>query len=214
MAVRAAPAGAEGPVYNQRVSVREHHSLSPAAAAVRVAVVTASDSRTPDTDQGGALVRALAEAAGFSIAGSLLLREDPLVVREKVAALIAGGTVDAVLITGGTGVSGRDGTVEAVTPLLEKTLPGFGELFRMLSFAEIGAAAWLSRAFAGTAGKVAVFAMPGSPAGVRLAMERLIVPELPHLVGQLRRHHDAGAPAASGHGHHGHGHHHGDGRDD
>ena len=112
-------------------------------------------------------------------------------------------TGKTVLITGGTGVSGRDSTVEAVTSLLEKPLPGFGELFRMLSFAEIGAAAMLSRAIAGTAGATALFAMPGSPAGVRLAMERLIIPELAHLVGQLRRHRElAVSTGGPGHGHH------------
>jgi molybdopterin adenylyltransferase len=169
------------------VSVEEHKSYAPTGADLRIAVVTASDSRTTETDEGGRLVRALAEQAGFRVTASAIVREEPELIRKVVAEMIDAGGADAVLVTGGTGLSGRDGTVEALAPLMEKTLPGFGELFRALSFAEIGAAAMLSRACAGTRGAVALFAMPGSPAGVRLAMERLIVPELPHLLGQLRR---------------------------
>jgi len=111
------------------------------------------------------------------------------------------GEADAVLLTGGTGLARRDSTVEAVTALLDKRIDGYGELFRMLSFAEIGAAAMLSRAVAGTVGRVALFLMPGSPAGVRLAMERLILPELSHVVGELRR-----TGAHDPRGDHGHGH--------
>jgi molybdenum cofactor biosynthesis protein B len=183
------------------VSVEQHKGYAPDKGELRVTVVTASDSRTLENDEGGALVQVLAQQAGFRIAGRQVLREEPALIRAAVAASIESGDTDAVLITGGTGLSGRDSTVEAVAPLLEKTLPGFGELFRMLSFAEIGAAAMLSRAFAGSARATAVFAMPGSPAGVRLAMERLIIPELPHVVGQLRR----GRESAK----HAHGHHHG-----
>jgi molybdenum cofactor biosynthesis protein B len=182
------------------VSVQEHKAHASARDALRVALITASDSRTPKSDEGGALMRALAEQAGLQVVSTLLLREDPGVLRDNVSRLLQSGEADAILITGGTGVSGRDSTVEAVTPLLEKPLPGFGELFRMLSFAEIGAAAMLSRAIAGTTGQTALFAMPGSPAGVRLAMERLIVPELAHLIGQLRRHREAPG-AGHGHGH-------------
>ncbi|HEY2899940.1 MAG TPA: MogA/MoaB family molybdenum cofactor biosynthesis protein [Polyangia bacterium] len=184
------------------MSVEQHKGYAPAKSDLRVAVITASDSRTLDNDEGGALVQALAEEAGFRIAGRQVLREEPATIRAAVAALIESGNTDAVLLTGGTGLSGRDSTIEALAPLLEKTLPGFGELFRMLSFAEIGAAAMLSRAFAGSAGGIAVFAMPGSPAGVRLAMARLIIPELPHVVGQLRRGREPG-PRPQGHHHHG-----------
>lgn len=189
------------------MSVEEHRSYAPLRADLRVAVVTASDSRTAETDEGGGLVRALTEQAGFRVAATAIIREDPGLIRKTVVDLIEAGGVDAVLVTGGTGLAGRDGTVDALAPLLEKTLPGFGELFRMLSFAEIGAAAMLSRACAGTRGPVALFAMPGSPAAARLAMERLIIPELPHLIGQLRRREgDVG-----GHHHHKRDHHHGAG---
>jgi molybdenum cofactor biosynthesis protein B len=182
------------------VGVDDHKVFAPAPSQVRVFVITASDSRTPETNQGGRLVKELAVGAGFVVAGEALLPDD----REQIGALVTGivqdDGADAILITGGTGVAHRDTTVEAVAGLLGKRIDGYGELFRMLSFAEIGPAAMLSRAIAGTVGRVALFLMPGSPAGARLAMQRLIIPELPHLVGELRR---------SGSGHHHHGSHHG-----
>jgi len=166
--------------------------------------VTASDSRTPETNEGGRLVVELAERAGFVIAGQSLLADDSEVIRAAVKGVVERGEADAVLLTGGTGLARRDSTVEAVTALLDKRIDGYGELFRMLSFAEIGAAAMLSRAVAGTVGRVALFLMPGSPAGVRLAMERLILPELSHVVGELRR---TGAHHPRGDHGHGHGRH-------
>lgn len=169
------------------MAVSEHRSLAPSAGSIRVAVISVSDSRTLENDEGGALIEALAGQAGFEAAGRELLRDEPDIVQGRVRALVAAGAVDVILLTGGTGVAPRDGTIEAVAPLFERRLDGFGELFRMLSFAEIGPAAMLSRACAGIAGGVAIFALPGSPAGVRLALERLILPELGHLVGQLRR---------------------------
>ena len=180
------------------MGVDDHKAHAPAAAAVRVFIVTASDSRTPETNQGGQLVRQLAQAAGFAIAGETLLPDDRDAIRETLNGVLARREADAILLTGGTGLAERDNTVEAVAGLLEKRIDGYGELFRMLSFAEIGPAAMLSRAIAGTIGRVAVFAMPGSPAGVRLAMERLIVPELAHVVGELSR---RGGHKPSSHGH-------------
>jgi molybdenum cofactor biosynthesis protein B len=165
----------------------QHRVLSPAASAVRVAIVTASDSRTTADNEGGRLLASLAAGAGFQVVGEALLREEPEALRAHVAELAAAGTADAVLVTGGTGLSPRDRTPEAVGALFERRLPGFGELFRLLSFQEVGAAAMLSRADAGVVGKVLVFLLPGSPAAVRLAMEKLIAPELAHAVGQLRR---------------------------
>lgn len=182
------------------MSVAEHKGHSPAPGTVRVALVTASDSRTAADNEGGAVLRRLAEQAGFAIADESLLREEPEALRARVAALVTSGSVDAVLVTGGTGLSPRDRTPEAVGGLFERRLEGFGELFRALSFAEIGPAAMLSRADAGVVGNALVFLMPGSPSAVRLAMERLIVPELAHALGQLRR-----APRVEG-AHHGHRH--------
>jgi molybdenum cofactor biosynthesis protein B len=183
------------------VGVDDHKAHAPAAAAVRVFIVTASDSRTPETNQGGQLVREMAQAAGFTIAGETLLPDDREAIRATLSGVVDRQEADAILLTGGTGLAERDNTVEAVASLLEKRIDGYGELFRMLSFAEIGPAAMLSRAIGGTIGRIAIFAMPGSPAGVRLAMERLIVPELAHVVGELSR--------RGGHKHHSHDHDHG-----
>ena len=160
------------------MGAQEHRSLAPAPGLVKIFIMTASDSRTPETNQGGRLVKELAQAAGFVIAGESLLPDDRDALRAAVAELCAREAADVILLTG----------------------DGYGELFRMLSFAEIGSAAMLSRAIAGTIGRVALFAMPGSPAGVRLAMERLILPELAHVVGELNR---PGGPGP-GHGPHAH----------
>jgi molybdenum cofactor biosynthesis protein B len=182
------------------VSVEEHKAASPTPAQVRVNIVTVSDTRTVITDEGGRTAGELCRAAGYYVAGGAILPDDPKRVADHVGALARDGQVDAILVTGGTGISARDNTVEALAPLFDKTLPGFGELFRALSYAEIGPAAMLSRATAGTIGATIVFTLPGSPAGVRLALEKLIIPELPHLVAQLRRHEH------HHHEHHGHGH--------
>jgi molybdopterin adenylyltransferase len=190
------------------MSVEEHKAYAPSAAGVRVALLTASDSRRageaagdPDDDAGGRLLRELAVEAGFVVVDEALLREEPEALRAHVAALAASGRVDAVLVTGGTGLAPRDRTPEAVGALFERRLDGFGELFRALSFQEIGAAAMLSRADAGVVGGALVFLMPGSPAAVRLAMRKLIAPELAHAVGQLRRADTPGTSEAAPHGH-------------
>jgi molybdopterin adenylyltransferase len=185
-------------------SVAEHKALSPRPGQVRVALLTASDSRTGGDDEGGQLLRRLATEAGFQVVDAALLREEPEALRTHVEALAASGAVDAVLVTGGTGLGPRDRTPEAVGGLFERRLHGFGELFRALSFAEIGSAAMLSRADAGVVGGALVFLMPGAPAAVQLAMERLIVPELAHAVGQLRRAPADAARDDGGHGRRGH----------
>jgi molybdopterin adenylyltransferase len=167
------------------VSQQEHKSHAPAS--VACFVLTVSDTRTADTDTGGRAVRELLEGAGHVVVGHDIVRDEP----EQVAAAIGKRLGDArtrvVITTGGTGITSRDGTFEAVDRLLDKRLDGFGELFRMLSFEEIGSAAMMSRATAGTIGRNAVFVLPGSPDAVRLAMTRLILPELGHVVQQLNR---------------------------
>lgn len=167
------------------MTAAEHRKHTPGPGEIRVAVITVSDTRTPETDVGGRTARELCAAAGLAVADPAIVPDDAQAIATALRARVAGGA-DVVLLTGGTGVARRDVTVEAVSPLLDKPLPGFGELFRALSFAEIGPAAMLSRACAGTLGATAVFLLPGSPAGVRLALERLILPELPHLVGLVR----------------------------
>ncbi|MFQ5697958.1 MAG: molybdenum cofactor biosynthesis protein B [Myxococcota bacterium] len=150
-------------------------------------ILTVSDSRDLEHDRsGGAIEEALA-GAGHQVVERGIVRDEPGAIRQAVLKAIARADVDAAIVTGGTGVSPRDSTPEAIEPLLERRLDGFGELFRSLSFQEIGAAAMLSRALAGTARRTAVFVLPGSVAAVRLGLERLILPELGHLIGQLRR---------------------------
>jgi molybdenum cofactor biosynthesis protein B len=158
----------------------EHRAAAPAS--VACAVVTISDTRTSATDKSGALVAELLQAAGHRVLDRMIVPDEPDRIRSAVSAYAASGDVQAVLLTGGTGISPRDKTFETITALLTKPLPGYGELFRMLSFQEIGAAALLSRAVAGLVGTMAVLTMPGSSAAVRLAMEKLILPELGHIV--------------------------------
>ena len=166
-------------------TVGEHRATAPQV--VACAIITISDTRTLATDSGGQTAVELLTSAGHSVAERLILPDEPRRIREALHRLAAGGNVDAVLLTGGTGLSRRDQTCETVRELLTKELPGYGELFRMLSFQEIGAAAMLSRAVGGLIGPMVVLTMPGSPAGVRLAMEKIIVPELGHLVREAKR---------------------------
>jgi molybdenum cofactor biosynthesis protein B len=164
-------------------SLHRHH----APARVATAVITVSDSRRGAGDTGGALVQELLEGAGHPCAGRSAVPDEPGEIAAALRAALARAEVGAVILTGGTGIAPRDRTPEAVLPLLERVLPGFGELFRMLSYQEIGPAALLSRALAGVAAGKPVFALPGSPAALRLALERLILPELGHLAGEAGR---------------------------
>ena len=153
---------------------------------VRCAVLTVSDSRTEQTDRSGALLKSRIEAAGHSVVAYDIVRDEPASVRARILAHAGSGGVDAVLVNGGTGIAPRDTTYEAVSALLERRLDGFGELFRSLSYAEIGAAAMLSRAVAGVVAATVVFSMPGSTPACSLAIDRLILPELGHVVGLLK----------------------------
>lgn len=151
------------------------------------AVLTISDSRTRETDRGGRTIIDGLEAAGQRVAAYEIVPDEPERIDSWLEMWIADSGIDAVFTTGGTGMSRRDTTIEVVERRLDKPLTGFGELFRMLSFEEIGAAAMLSRAVAGLAGGTFIFSMPGSPNAVRLAMDRLILPELEHLLWERRR---------------------------
>ena len=171
--------------YNRGVSHVEHKSHAPGSVACYV--LTVSDSRTAETDTGGQTIRQLLQEAGHHVTGYGLVKDDPAQVATQVRAQLADVRTQVIITTGGTGITSRDGTYEAIDGLLEKRLDGFGELFRMLSFHEIGASAMMSRATAGTAGRKAIFVLPGSPNAVRLAMIRLILPELGHVAQQLNR---------------------------
>jgi molybdopterin adenylyltransferase len=167
------------------MSHADHREAAPRA--VRCVIVTISDTRTEETDSGGRTIADQLTAAGHQVAGRTLVRDDADLVRSTVERQLAAPGVDVIITTGGTGITSRDSTYEAISGLLHKRLDGFGELFRMLSFEQIGAAAMMSRACAGLAAGRIVISLPGSEAAVRLAMERLIVPELGHMVQQARR---------------------------
>jgi molybdenum cofactor biosynthesis protein B len=167
------------------VSHLEHKAHAPVS--ITCYVLTVSDTRTAETDTSGRAIRSLLESAGHRVSGSAIVQDEPAQVTAAVQAQLADATAQVIITTGGTGITSRDGTFEAVDRLLEKRLDGFGELFRMLSFDEIGAAAMMTRAIAGTVHRKAVFVLPGSENAVRLAMTRLILPELGHVVQQLGR---------------------------
>ena len=154
---------------------------------MRCAVLTISDTRTLETDSGGGTVIDLLQTAGHTIAERAIVRDDEAAVQAWLQAQRSRPDVDAIITTGGTGIARRDRTYEAIERLFDKPLPGFGELFRMLSYQEIGAAAMLSRACAGISQCRVVIALPGSVNAVRLAMEKLVLPELGHLVREARR---------------------------
>lgn len=168
-------------------SPTSHQHRAEARAAVRCAVITVSDTRTFETDTGGKTLIELLTAAGHSVADHAIIADEPALMRERLEEYCRRDDVDAVLLTGGTGISRRDQTFETVSGLLTKPLPGYGELFRMLSYADIGSAALLSRAVGGLIGSTVVLTMPGSPAAVRLAMEKVILPEMGHLVMEARK---------------------------
>ena len=162
------------------MSHQEHRQE--AAGKVRCAVMTVSDTRTEESDTSGRLIQESLTAAGNVIRAYCIVKDERDDIRRQLQHLIQDPETDAVLLSGGTGLSNRDGTYEVVRDCLEKELTGFGELFRYLSYSEIGAAAMMSRATAGVAGNTVVVSMPGSSAAVRLAMEKLILPELAHMV--------------------------------
>jgi molybdenum cofactor biosynthesis protein B len=159
---------------------RDHREQAPRAIACYV--VTCSDTRTPADDRSGAAIRELLAAHHHRVTGSIVVKDDPKAIAEVLERIARDAGTQAVILTGGTGLSSRDSTFEAVDRLLEKRIDGFGELFRWLSFQEIGPAAMLSRATAGLYRGKIVFSLPGSEGAVRLALDKLILPELGHAV--------------------------------
>jgi len=164
---------------------REHKAQAPTS--VGCFVLTISDSKTPDTDTSGALIRELLTAAGHRVTGHAIVKDEPTQVTAVIRSGCAAPSVEVFILTGGTGITTRDSTFEAVEALLDKRLAGFGELFRMLSYQEIGAAAMLSRAQGGVVQGRVLFSLPGSPNACRLALEKLIIPELGHLIREVSR---------------------------
>lgn len=165
-----------------------HRAEAARRGALTCAVLTVSDSRTVDTDESGPLARRLLEGAGHTIAVHALLKNDESLVRAQVEEWLGRGDLHAIVITGGTGLGSKDRTIEAVRPLFEKEIPGFGELFRLFSYQDqIGTTAILSRAAAGSARGAVIVSLPGSRAAVELALTKILVPELPHLLREIRR---------------------------
>jgi molybdopterin adenylyltransferase len=154
---------------------------------VTVALITVSDTRTPETDQNGLWLKQTFTALGHHIGGYAIVKDEPDQIRAILNEMAAQEAIRLVIFNGGTGIAPRDTTFDVISRLLEKTLPGFGELFRMLSYQEVGAAAMLSRATAGVYGGKVVFSMPGSHNAVRVAVEKLILPELNHLAWEVIR---------------------------
>lgn len=165
-------------------SVDEHRSQAPDQ--VSCMVITVSDTRTEENDYSGQIMRELLQAHGYKVVKYVIVKDDYDGIRQLLREAVSSREVEAVLLSGGTGIAPRDTTYEAVRSLLNKELPGFGEIFRYLSYTEdIGPAAILSRAIAGTIGNMAVFSMPGSQGAVKLAMERIILPELRHVMREI-----------------------------
>lgn len=167
------------------VSHQSHKAEGPRS--VTCFVLTVSDTRTEATDTSGSAIRELLANAGHVVGGHAIVKDEPSEVQRLVREQLASGSADVVIITGGTGITSRDSTYEAIDGMLEKRLDGFGELFRMLSYQEIGPAAMLSRATAGVASGRIIAVLPGSENAVRLAMTKLLMPELGHLVQQVSK---------------------------
>jgi molybdenum cofactor biosynthesis protein B len=163
----------------------QHKADAPAR--VRCYVITVSDTRTYETDTSGRTIEALLTAAGHEVAGRTIVKDNPDLVRDTIIRQLATPGVQAIITTGGTGISSRDSTFEAIDAMLHKRLDGFGELFRMLSYEQIGSAAIMSRACAGLASGRIIVSLPGSEAAVRLALEKLLIPELAHMVQQANK---------------------------
>jgi molybdenum cofactor biosynthesis protein B len=167
------------------VSQQEHKASAPAR--VSCFVLTVSDTRTESTDSSGRAIREMLTEAGHLVEGHAIAKDEPAEVIRIVSQWLSRGEVQVIITTGGTGLTSRDSTYEAVTELLEKRLDGFGELFRVISYKDIGPAAMLSRAVAGTARGKLIVSLPGSEGAVRLALRELLIPELPHIVQQVSK---------------------------
>ena len=168
----------------QSESAAEHREKSPGK--IGCAVITVSDTRTLENDKSGQLVVDALESAGHKIVQRAIIPDEPTELGALVTRFVEADEIEAILLTGGTGIAARDQTPETLTALFTKDLPGYGELLRALSYEEIGPAAMLSRACGGMIDQTLVLAMPGSTAAVRLAMEKLVLPELGHLVAHGR----------------------------
>ena len=179
------PPFATNPQPAASASTEQHRHDAPPT--VAVAVLTISDTRTPDDDRSGQLIKQQLTWRGHDLRDYAIVKDEPAAIEATLRAWLDRDDIRAIVTNGGTGIARRDTTYEVVERLLEKELTGFGELFRMLSYSEIGAAAMLSRAIAGVAGRTAIFCLPGSSNAVKLGMEKLIAPELAHVVYEMTK---------------------------
>ena len=168
------------------MAANSHYQEAESQGSVPLAIVTVSDTRTLETDVSGQLIRKLAEEAGHHVVDYRIVKDEPLEVQD-VLETFAAGPARIIIFNGGTGISQRDRTYDVISNALEKTLSGFGELFRMLSYEQVGSAAMMSRATAGVYQEKVIISTPGSPNAVRLAMEKLILPEIQHLAWEITR---------------------------
>ncbi len=164
---------------------QEHKSK--AHASISCAIITVSDTRTEEDDVSGRIIRQKLEEKAHKIVSSYILKDNVTLIRDKVQQLLGNGGIQVIITNGGTGISKNDVTIEAISPLLEKRLDGFGEVFRFLSYQEIGSGSIMSRVMAGTTGGKIIICLPGSIDAVRLAMENLILPEISHMVWEAAR---------------------------
>lgn len=167
---------------------KSHGGAASGATSLAFGLLTVSDTRTAQNDVSGRVLRELISTEGHRVYATAIVRDDAQAVRERMLTWVLDPTCEVIVSSGGTGLSARDRTVEAVSDLFDVAIDGFGELFRMLSFEEIGSRAMLSRAVAGVVRGTPVFLLPGSPDAVTLALTRLVLPEIGHVVGELRRH--------------------------
>lgn len=167
------------------MGLAEHREKAPKQ--VTCMVITVSDTRTQEDDTSGALIKKLLADRGHRVEGYLIVKDDPKAVKAAILKGLSKAEVQAIILNGGTGISKRDETCEVVSGLLEKRLDGFGELFRYLSYQEIGSAAMMSRAIAGICRGKAIISMPGSTSAVELAMTSLVLPELAHMIGEVSK---------------------------
>jgi len=172
--------------FHQSQSTEEHRSAAPEV--VQFAVLTVSDTRTREDDASGQLIREHLRFRGHELMGYAIVPDDAENIRNQLETWLGDSTIDAIIVNGGTGIAGRDVTFPIISSLIQKHMPGFGELFRMLSWQEVGSASMLSRATAGVAENTVIFSLPGSRNAVRLALEKLIGPELGHIVLEIRKH--------------------------
>ncbi|MGM7634942.1 MogA/MoaB family molybdenum cofactor biosynthesis protein [Bacillus sp. Hm123] len=154
---------------------------------VSAAILTVSDTRTVENDQSGQQIQSLLEAATFQVVQHRIVKDEQIAITDQVQAWCEDPSINTIIVTGGTGFTPRDVTYEALTSLFEKEMPGFGELFRSLSYTEIGPRAMFSRAVAGCKNQTAIYALPGSTNAVKLGMNQLIIPTVQHFIGELNR---------------------------